>query len=169
MPPVAAKKDPSLAGPTRPLGSPDIPQFHLPGTGLGVYAPRVYGAASIQFADRRRRLDETNRVAFVVPIDPVLRTLDWDTAKPAVMPDQLLKDAPTAASYLPLPDGAMQTPVFARWAKSFDRWLARTQRIELATKQDPPETVRVGPKRGGVTVEVVAIVWELTEPPPTVS
>jgi hypothetical protein len=154
---------PRLAGPTRPLGSPDIPQFHLPATGKGVYTPRLYGAATIQFGDRKRRLADTRRAAFIAPLDPSARTVDWDQAQPSpLMPDGLLKDAPIAASYLPLPSGAMELPKFTRWAKSFDRWLARTQKAEFTTKQEPPETVTLGPKRGGVSVELVAIVWELT-------
>jgi hypothetical protein len=34
--------------------------------------------------------------------------------------------------------------------------------VDLTSKQDPPETVTLGPKRGGVSVELVAIVWELS-------
>jgi hypothetical protein len=127
----------------------------------------VYGAARIQFADRKRGLEETRRVAFLATISPTGRTLDWDAARPLeVMPDQLLKDPPARANYLPLPGAAMQVTTFTRWAKAFDRWTARTQRLELATKQDPPEAVTIGPKRGGVSVELVAIVWELVEAPP---
>jgi len=160
--PVPSDK-PRLAGPTRPLGSPDIPQFHLPATGgKGVYTPRLYGAATIQFGDRKRRLADSRRVAFIAPLDPAARTVDWDQAQPTpVMPDALLKDPPVAASYLPLPDSAMELQKFTRWAKNFDRWLARTQKAEFTTKQDPPEPVTLGPKRGGVSVELVAIVWEL--------
>ena len=89
--------------------------------------------------------------------------MDWEQAQPTpLMPDALLKDAPVTASYLPLPENAMQVPKFTRSAKNFDRWLARTQRAEFTTKQDPPETLSLGPKRSGVTVELVAIVWELT-------
>jgi hypothetical protein len=152
-----------LAGPTRPLGSPEVPQFHLPIAGPGeLYTPRVYGAARIHFADRRRHLDETRRLAVVVAIEAGARTLDWDKATPtAVMPEDLVADAPMRASYLPLPASAMDVQRFARWAKSFDRWLARTQRIERTTSQAPPETVTLGPKRGGVSVELVALVWEL--------
>jgi len=161
--PVSPDK-PKLAGPTRPLGSPDIPQYYLPASGTkGVYAPRLYGAATIQFADRKRRLEDKRRVAFVVPLDPSARTVDWDGAQPTtLMPDGLLKDAPAAGTYLPLPSGAMQLQRFTRWAKNFDRWLARTQHAEVMTKQEPPEAVLLGPKRGGVSVEIVAIVWELT-------
>ncbi len=128
-----------------------------------MYTPRLYGAATIQFGDRKRRLEEKRRVAFIAPLDPSARTVDWDQAQPTtVMPDVLLKDAPAEASYLPLPAGAMQLQKFTRWAKSFDRWLARTQRAEFTTKNDPPETVSLGPKRGGVSVELVAIVWDLS-------
>ena len=165
--PVPTNPRPSLSGPTRPLGSPEIPQFHLPARGhkAGVYAPRLYGAAQIQFADRRRRLDETRRVAFLLPLDPAVRTPDWDAAAPTTVgASDLAAEAPVAAAYESLPPGAMQVNTFARWAKQFDRWLARTQRIELSTKQDPPETVTLGPKRGGVSVDLVAIVWELVSP-----
>ncbi len=56
----------------------------------------------------------------------------------------------------------MHLQTFSRWAKGFDRWVARTQRVEFKTSQEPSETVMIGPKRGGVAVELVAIVWELT-------
>jgi hypothetical protein len=160
---VPTNETAKLAGPTRPLGSPDIPQFHLPSTGAkGVYAPRLYGAARIQFADRKRRLEDARRVAFLVPIEATTRTVDWDAAiATPVMPGDLLKDAPVKAHYLPLPAGAMELAAFTRWAKKLDRWLARTQRAEFTSKQEPAETVTLGPKRGGVAVELVAIVWEL--------
>ena len=45
--------------------------------------------------------------------------------------------------------------------KHFDRWLARTQRIVVAPKADGGPEISIGPKRGGVAVELVGIVWEL--------
>jgi hypothetical protein len=169
---VAVNQQAPLAGPARPLGDPEIPQFHLPATtSSGVFRPHLYGAASIHFADRKRKIDETRRVAFLVPLESGTRTVDWDTAKPVdVTPDQLLQRPPGAANYLPLPAGAMQINTITRWAKSFDRWLARTQRLELsggatppsAAPADPPQPTALRPKRGGVSVELVAIVWELS-------
>lgn len=152
-----------LAGPARPLGSPEIPQFHLPTTVKdGIYAPQLYVAAVIRFGDRRRKVAESKRVAFTVPLDPSTKVVDWEAAKATeLMPEALLKDAPVAASYLPLPAGAMELKVFTRWAKNFDRWLARTQRLEIAPKGDATEPATIGPKRGGVSVELVAIVWSL--------
>ena len=161
--PTTTNEKAKLAGPTRPLGSPEIPQFHLPpGGSKGTYAPRLYGTARIQFADRRRGLEETRGVAFLLPLEAGMRTVDWETAQPTkVKPSDLLKEPPVAADYLPLPAAAMTLKGFTRWAKYFDRWLARTQKVEATTRQDPPETVSIGPKRGGVSVDLVAIVWEL--------
>lgn len=152
-----------LAGPTRPPGSPDIPQFHLPsGTSSGVFSPRLYGAARIHFADGRRKLDETRRVAFLLPLDPTSKTVDWDQAQStSSMPEDLLPNAPRAASYLPLPSAAMDVKAFTRWARGFDRWLARTQRLAVPAKTEGAEDVSLRPKRGGVSVELVGIVWEL--------
>ena len=164
-----------LAGPTRPLGTPEIPQVFLPTSSKkGTYSPRLYGAATVQFRDRKRKIDEVRQVAFTVPLAPGVRTVDWEGAQPTdVTPVQLLKEAPVNGPYLPLPPGAMQLMTFTRWAKNFDRWLARTQRFEppasgtaaapntTATTGDTPEVLSLAPKRGGVSVEIVAIAWEL--------
>jgi hypothetical protein len=151
-----------LAGPSRPLGSPEIPQFHQPTSAVsGVYTPYLYGAAKVHFADRKRKLDEIRRVAFRVPLEPDTKTVDWEQAEPIeVLPEQLLTAAPTAAAYLPLPSGAMEMKVFTRWAKKLDRWLARTQRLPVTPATDG-EPASIGPKRGGVSVDLVAILWDL--------
>jgi hypothetical protein len=161
---VATHESTALAGPARPLGAPEIPQFFLPVTRQdGTYAPRLYGAAQIQFGGTRRKLSETRRVAFLLPLEGVGRTVDWDIAVPtAAMPSDLLHQAPRPASYLPLPSGAMEVTTFTRWAKNFDRWLARTQRLVVTPKAEGTEEVAIGPKRGGVSVELVGIAWELT-------
>jgi hypothetical protein len=161
---VATSEKAKLAGPARPLGSPEIPQFHLPARVKdGIYTPRLYGAARIQFGDRRRKIDQTRHVAFLVGLEPGAKVVDWETAQPTdVMPDQLLKDPAVVANYAPLAAGAMQIQTFTRWAKNFDRWLARTQRLEIALKGETTESSTIGPKRGGVSVDLVAVVWELT-------
>ena len=151
-----------LAGPTRPLGVPEVPQFFLPARTGEVYSPSLYGAARIHFADRRRKIDESRRVAFLVSLEPTTKTIEWDAAREtAVMPEHLLKQAPRAGRYLPLPAGAMDVKVLNRWARNFDRWLARTQRLTLPEKVETPDVPTIGPKRGGVTVELIAIGWEL--------
>lgn len=152
------------AGPTRPLGSPDIPQVHLPAAkaaGKVTYTPYLYGAAAIQFADKRRGVDEERKVQFLLPLDPTTKTIDWEQAKPTdITQEQLLQEPPVAGEYLPLPAAAQKTLTFTRWAKQFDRWLARTQSVTLMSKSDPPEPAEIRPKRGGVSVNLVAIAWE---------
>ena len=156
-----------LAGPTKPLGTTDIPQFHLPAqkpAGKAVYAPFLYGAATIQFADKRRGVDEVRKVLVLLPLDPAAKTIDWEQAKATnITQEQLLAGPPVVAEHLALPAGATQAKVFTRWAKQFDRWLARTQRVLLESKDAnaQPEPAEIRPKRGGVTVNLVAIVWEL--------
>lgn len=160
---VPTTEKPLLAGPSRPLGAPEIPQYYLPSSsGKGTYAPRLYGAAAIQFGTKRQRIDERRRVAFLVPITADTKAVDWEHARPtSVMPDGLVKSAPAGATYLPLPARAMALKDFTRWAKQFDRWLARTQKLDIAPATDGSAGASLGPKRGGVTVELVAIVWEL--------
>jgi hypothetical protein len=125
-----------------------------------MYAPHLYGAARIHFSDKKRKISETRSVAFTVPLEAGTRTVDWDAASP--VEGDLLKDPPLAAPYLPLPAGAMDIKVFARWAKGFDRWLDRTQRLEVTPRPETTDKPAIGPKRGGVSVELVAVVWILT-------
>lgn len=160
---MAPNSSTTLAGPTRPLGSPEIPQVFLPtNSKKGTYSPCVYGAATVHFRDRKRKIEEKRSVAFLLPLVPGVRTPDWEGARPcATAPAELLKEAPVMATFLPLPPGAMRVPTFTRWAKSFDRWLARTQRLEVKTSQEPAEVLTLAPKRGGVSVELVAIAWDL--------
>ena len=139
--------------------------MHLPAkkvAGKVTYTPYLYGAAGIQFADKRRGVDEERKVQFLLPLDPATKTIDWEQARATdITQDQLLHDAPQPGDYLPLPAAATKTLVFTRWAKQFDRWLARTQRVSLISKTDPPEPAEVRPKRGGVSVNLVAIAWEM--------
>ena len=154
-----------LGGPTRPLGSPEIPQVHLPApktAGKVTYTPYLYGAATVQFADKRRGVDEERKVQLLIPLDPTTKTIDWDQAKATeITLEQLLAEAGQPGEYLPLPAAASKTLSFTRWAKQFDRWLARTQTVTLMSKTDPPEPAEIRPKRGGVSVNLVAIAWEL--------
>lgn len=127
-----------------------------------MYAPYLYGAATIRFADKKRKLDEARSVAFSVPLETSTRSIDWEAA--TVAEAAPIADPPAQAPYLPLPAGAMDVKVFTRWAKGFDRWLARTQRLAVEPRPEAPDVTSLGPKRGGVSVDRVAILWVLTRP-----
>ena len=143
---------------------PEIPQVYLPSAlKKGTYSPRLYAAATVRFRDRKRKVEEVARpVAFTIPLVEGLKKVDWDAAVACpVTPAELLKEPPVAAPYLPLPQAAMQMVTFTRWAKHFDRWLARTQKLDVVTQTDPPEQLSLPPRRGGVSVDLIAIAWEL--------
>lgn len=135
--------EPRTAGPsvpssdrsqTRPLTPPDIPQFFLPvtGTGEGVWVPHLYGAADVDFSDAKRGIDERRVVIATVPLEGAAVIVDWDAAERSdVAPDCLLTDPPVDAPYAPVPAQALQVKSFAKWSKDFDRWLSRTQRLDL--------------------------------------
>ena len=56
------------------MGSPDIPQLFLPTISKkGTYSPRLYGAATVQFRDRKRKVDQPRFVAFLVPLAYVIK------------------------------------------------------------------------------------------------
>ena len=145
---------PRLAGPTPP-GVPGYPAVPPPGHRQGcVYAP--YGRRPFNSAIEAAPGGYAARGVHC-PLDPSAHR-GLGSAQPTPLMPGTLKDAPVAAATCAAlgRDGAAK---FTRWAKSFDRWLARTRK-QFTTKQEPPETVTLGPKRGGVSVELVAIVWE---------
>jgi hypothetical protein len=154
----------AAAGSLQAMGSGEIPQKFLPapaGAARVSYTPYLYGAARIQFSDKRRGVYEERQVQYLLALEPGAKTVEWDQAKPTdVTEDQLLKDEPLPGERKPLPASATKINVFTRWAKQFDRWLARTQRVILQSKSDPSEPVEIRPKRGGVSVSLVAIVWK---------
>ena len=120
-------------GEARPMLPPEIPQFFAASSSPGgTWAPALYGAAEVTFADAKRKIDETRTVAIAVPLDPGTVVIDWDSgAATDLMPKQLVADAPSAGAFASLPPQAQQVKTFAKWAKDLDRWLGRTQRLTL--------------------------------------
>lgn len=139
-----------------------VPQFYLPADGTGTFVPALYGAAHIRFADKKRKFDETRRVRrLLLMADAAARAVDWDVSEDvAIEPDQLVKAPPVQAPHAPLPTAATDAKTFARWVRAFDRWLARTQRVTLPAEPSG-EPVVLRPRRGGLSVDLVAVVWQL--------
>lgn len=118
----------------RPLTPPEIPQFFLPAEAASgaVWVPHLYGAADVDFSDAKRGVDERRVVIATVPLEGAAVVVDWDGSAPSdVAPDRLLADPPVDAPFAPVPAQALQVKSFAKWSKDFDRWLSRTQRLEL--------------------------------------
>jgi hypothetical protein len=142
----AVTVDPAVRGPvrtpvaggesqaTRPLVPPEIPQYFVPasGQGDGVWVPHLYGAADVDFADARRGIDERRAVTVALALENAVAVVDWDQASACeVVPADLVTDPSHTGSFAPVPAQALQAKSFAKWSKDFDRWLSRTQRLEL--------------------------------------
>ena len=117
----------------RPLLPPDIPQFFDGGGGpAGVWTPFLYGAAQVAFSDAKRGVDVIRTVAVVVPLAPGTVVVDWDAGAPTdLLPQGLETGVPDTGAFAALPAQAQQVKMFAKWAKDLDRWLGRTQRLQL--------------------------------------
>jgi hypothetical protein len=58
--------------------------------------------------------------------------VNWDEARVCeVPPADLLAEPMGAGAFAAVPAQALQAKSFAKWSKEFDRWLSRTQRLEL--------------------------------------
>lgn len=125
---------PGLSADPRPILAADIPQLYLPRAAgdSGTYRPYLYGSAQLYFGDSKVAIDEARRVSVIVPLEPGARALDWDRAEPTdIAPQALAAEPPADAGYAPLPPFATNAQKFSKLARDFDRWLGRTQRLEL--------------------------------------
>jgi hypothetical protein len=124
---------------SRPVIPPGIDQYFLPDAAARgelsppIYAPVVLGAARLRFMDARLGIDTSKDVMYQTPITGGALPVDWQRAtEVGVGLDHLRSDPEFAdASFLDVPPSAHQPKSYSAWQKSFGRWLAETQRIEL--------------------------------------
>src|SRR5690606_28810429 len=94
-------------------------------------------------------------VSVIVPLEAGARALDWDrTEEIDSAPADLGADAPREAGYAPLPAFASNPTSFAKLARDFDRWLGRTQRLELWRHAGLKMTSRPGESRRDFVIRV---------------
>jgi hypothetical protein len=132
--PVASRAIVGESQSARPLVPPEIPQFFMPasGRGDGVWVPHLYGASDVDFADARRGIDERRAVTVALTLESAVAVVNWDEARVCeVPPADLLAEPMGAGAFAAVPAQALQAKSFAKWSKEFDRWLSRTQRLEL--------------------------------------
>jgi hypothetical protein len=114
------------------------------------YAPVLYGAARVHYADAKRGIDVLRSVQAVVTFANGPIPVDWERAEPTPQAPETLTTTTTiaAARHLPLPPAALDKKRYATWTKDFERWLTRSQPLTLfavpAMKlvSEPEETER---------------------------
>lgn len=147
----------------KPILATEIPQLYLPrAAGEGSpYQPFLYGSAQLFFGDSKVAVDEARRVSVIVPLEAGARAVDWDRAEPIdAAPKDLLDQPPADAPYAPLPPFATNAAKFAKLARDFDRWLGRTQRLELFRHAGLKMTSRPGESERDFLIRIRGAVHE---------
>lgn len=139
------------AGSTPPAVPPDVPQFFIPVRGSGpsgselVYRPFILGAAKVNFADTKTRIDLTQEVAFLTEVTDEAIPLDWDDAQEAgVAISDLEKPGAASGRFAELPAAAAKAKNYTAWSKDLVTWLYGNQRLELFKSQGLGEVSQLG-------------------------
>jgi hypothetical protein len=120
---------------SRPTLPPAIPQHFIPvrgATGQIVYQPMLLGAASVRFADAKTKVDVTQNVVLLTPIDDDAVPVDWAQAQDLELdPNELERNPASAAQFAPLPPAAAQAKNYANWQKDFVNAVYGTRKVTL--------------------------------------
>jgi len=134
---VTASVVPSVSS-NQPSLPPGISAFFLPARGSAssgnrlVYQPKIVGAAKINFADAKTKVNASQSKVFLTPITGDAIPVTWDNAEEIGIPaTDLEKSAQGGAQFGDLPPAASQAKNYATWNKDFTNWLYGSQVINL--------------------------------------
>jgi hypothetical protein len=133
-PPASAAAPAAPAStPERPVVPPGIQEFFLPASGAAaVYRPGILGAARVSFSDRSLGLDSTTDTFYFAPLGDGAIQVDWaEAARLDIEAADLSRQPESGFAFDPLPAIGAQPRKYVGWEKSFARWLAQNERIEL--------------------------------------
>lgn len=123
---------------SKPMIPPDVREYFLPydrakqKISTPMYRPMIVGAAQMCFSEPKAKVVVAKEQMFLVPVtdDPI--PVDWDMAEEAKAKVSDLKSTPTGDfAYANLPSAALKAKNYSIWAKEFENWLFRTQKIQL--------------------------------------
>ncbi len=122
----------------KPSVSPDVTEVFLPARGSAPagaslrYQPMILGAAKVNFADARAKVDVTQDTVALTPVTDEAIRVDWDQAQACPVPaTDLEKTGQTGAAYAQLPAAAGKAKNYAGWQKDFVTWLYGSQTLTL--------------------------------------
>ena len=116
----------------RPALPPKVPQVFLPAAGGGpvIYSPRLVGAASVRFADRKLGIEQTLEVLLSAEVPEGVSGADW-AELPDVSLSELQKSPAGGAEFEEAPQPAAQPEKYATWEKDFVQSVIATQRLQI--------------------------------------
>jgi hypothetical protein len=143
---------------TRPTLPPAIPQHFIPARGAAgsiVYQPMLLGAASVRFADAKAKVDVTQTVVLVTPINDDAVPVDWAEAQDvAVDPNDLERNPSSAAQFAALPPAAAQAKNYANWQKDFINAIYSTRKVTLLRSTTYNQVSRIDEGEGDFRVRL---------------
>ncbi len=124
------KAAPASGGP-RPVLAPGVSQLFVPARGAGgelVYRASVLGEADVYFADGKRGVSTTRRVARVATF---AAPLDWSTGEDPGFAVEDLDSEPEAGAGFEDPGGALGSKSSDGWTRDFSAWIYREATVDL--------------------------------------
>ncbi len=136
----------------RPALPPTIPQVFAPTRHLAnpiVYLPMLLGAATVRFADPKSRVDVSQSVVLLTPINDDAVPVDWTEAQDvAVDPNDLERAPATGAKFAALPSAASQAKNYPNWQKAFVNAIYSTRKITLLRSNVYNQVSRIDESEG---------------------
>jgi hypothetical protein len=142
--PAGAPVEAAVAATVRPTLPPEIKQYFVPvrtrpARGAPVsYAPVLYGAARVGFADPKIGVEAIQDVVLVTPVTGAPVPVDWaGGAAVDVAPSELEPNPDSAgATFAALPAAATSAKNYVTWEKDFAKWLYQSQSLDLMRAPD---------------------------------
>jgi hypothetical protein len=116
----------------RPPIPPTVQQVFLPAATSGpvIYSPRLLGAASVRFADRKLGVEQTREAVFSALVPDGIAAPDW-TELPGMNLSALGKSPADNAEFEEAPPAAARSQNYAGWKKDLVESILANQRLQV--------------------------------------
>jgi len=122
----------------KPMLPPDVKEYFLPydrtkqETGSQTLRPAIFGAAQVCFSDTKAKVSIAKEKMFLAPISDGPIAVNWADSEEVTIKLSDLKSVPPGdVAYANIPSAALNAKNYTSWAKEFEDWLSRTQKLEL--------------------------------------
>ncbi len=97
-----------------------------------VYQPKIVGAAKINFADAKTKINTARSQAFITAVTNGAIPVSWESAEEIAVPAaELEKAGQNGAQFGELAPAASREKSYAAWTKDFTTWVYGAQRLDL--------------------------------------
>jgi hypothetical protein len=126
-----------------------IPQFFEPDpTGENRYVPSLGAKVKVHFYQQRRGIDLEREEEIHLMLDEGMEHIDWDESDREVLRfENFPKNAPSNASFAPLPEIILSDKGLKRAARELKEYLYREESLELYRCEKPKLESKVGESR----------------------